>query len=87
MAPEASNVDNDVSPEEFLKRLHQLTSTQEAEDRARAAELEKDILHSREQRRARRAGKTFDPLLPVVKPSPGFSCNNYLLTPTRPRTK
>jgi hypothetical protein len=55
MASETIQQD-DLSPEDFLKRVKQLTEVRDREDRQRAADLEKDILESREQRKARRAG-------------------------------
>lgn len=57
MAPDTPTMDDDVSPEDFLKRVREMTLERDREDRQRAADLEKDIIQSREQRRARRAGE------------------------------
>jgi hypothetical protein len=48
---------DDLSSEDFLRRVKTLTETKDREDRQRAADLEKDIIQSREQRKARRAGE------------------------------
>src|ERR1700748_359891 len=57
-SPEKSQHDLDqVSPEEFLRHVKQISEERDREDRKRAADLEKDIQQSREQRRKRRAGK------------------------------
>ena len=57
MALDPLNTEDDVSPEDFLRRVREMTLERDREDRQRAADLEKDILQSREQRRARRAGE------------------------------
>jgi hypothetical protein len=56
--PAMSETD-DVSPQEFLKHVREMTESRDREDRKRAADLEKDIAQSREQRRQRRAGNDF----------------------------
>jgi len=56
MAPDAAHLD-DVSPEDFVRRVRELQLQRDRQDRERAADLEKDILQSREQRRVRRAGE------------------------------
>jgi hypothetical protein len=48
--------DKDVSPEDFLRHVREMTEDRDREDRKRAVDLEKDIMRSREQRRQRRAG-------------------------------
>jgi hypothetical protein len=50
-----SDPDN-VSTQEFLKHVREMTESRDREDRKRAEDLEKDIAQSREQRRQRRAG-------------------------------
>jgi hypothetical protein len=56
MAPDASHLD-DVSPEDFVRRVRELQLERDRQDRERAADLEREILQSREQRRVRRAGE------------------------------
>lgn len=58
MASNAQPDDDDSSPQDFLRRVREMTEERDREDRQRVTEIEKDILQSREQRRARRAGKT-----------------------------
>jgi hypothetical protein len=49
--------DNEVSPEEFLRHVRQLSTQKDQEDKTRTENLEREIQKSREARRARRAGK------------------------------
>jgi hypothetical protein len=58
MAPDAPNPDDDLSPQDFLRRVRQMTLERDREDKQRATDLEKEISQSREQRRARRAGES-----------------------------
>ena len=56
MASDAAHLD-DVSPEDFVRRVRELQLERDRQDRERAADLEREILQSREQRRVRRAGE------------------------------
>jgi hypothetical protein len=51
--------EDDLSPQDFLRRVREMTEERDREDRQRVTNIEKDILQSREQRRARRAGKYY----------------------------
>jgi hypothetical protein len=51
--------EDDLSPQDFLRRVREMTEERDREDRQRVTNIEKDILQSREQRRARRAGKRY----------------------------
>lgn len=47
----------DLSPSEFVTKIHALSKKKDAEDAKRIAELESQILIDRELRTQRRAGK------------------------------
>jgi len=48
---------DDLSPSDFVKRVQELGKKRDQEDAERSAMLERDILKSREERMARRAGE------------------------------